>query len=225
MELDDLKGKWAEYDRKLDTSIRLNAAVLRASGLDRAGSALAGLSRALVFEIVANAVVVVLLGSFIGSNLGQARFLVPAAILDVFALALIQVGIRQWVALRAIDWSAPVVAIQKRLESLRIGRIRTTKWVLLLSPLLWTPLLVVSQRAFFGVDAFAVLDATWLAANVLFSVVFILVVMWVSGRHADQWRNSPLVRRLMDDVAGRSLTRARGFLEAVARFDGDERTA
>jgi hypothetical protein len=38
MELDALKEKWAEYDRKLDVSIRLNRQLLMAVNMNRVRS-------------------------------------------------------------------------------------------------------------------------------------------------------------------------------------------
>ncbi|HVR41572.1 MAG TPA: hypothetical protein VMU84_20925, partial [Thermoanaerobaculia bacterium] len=203
MELDELKHRWAEYDRKLDASIRLNTALLRESTLHKAGSALNRLSLLLAIELVINFALVLLLGSFIGDHLGELRFVVPAAFLHVCTLALIATAIQQLVTLRTLDFDAPVIEIQKKLESLRVKRIQITKWVLLLAPLLWTPLVIVSLKMLFDFDAYAL--QTWLIANLLFGVAVIPLMLLVSKRYADRFRGSPVMRRLMDDIAGRNL--------------------
>jgi hypothetical protein len=219
MELDDLKQKWVEYDAKLDKSLRLNARLLRESGLGRVEAALKPLSRSIVVEGTLNLAAVFLLGSFLGNHVAEPRFAVPAALLLACAIAIMSTGIRQWLALRTIDYGAPVVAIQKRLAALRIGRIRTTKWILIGSPLLWTPLLIVSVKALTGLDPYAFLNARFLAGNLLFGLAFLFGMLWLSKRQGGRWNQSPAVRRLMDDIAGRSLVTATGALDEIERFE------
>lgn len=219
MDLQDLKDRWAEYDRKLDTSLRLNTRILREVNLSRVDSSLKRLSRLIIFELLASLGVAVALGMFIASHIQETRFLVPAAALDLCALALVIASIRQLAALHGLDYSAPVVAIQKQLEALRIERIRATKWTLLLSPLLWTPLMIVAIEAMFGVDVYLFLDGAWLAANLLFGLAFIPLMLWAARHFATRWKGSPLLQSLMDDLAGRSLVVATGFLSELSRFE------
>ncbi len=219
MDLQEMKDRWADYDRKLEASLRLNTRVLREINLGRVDSSLKRLSRLLVFELLADLAAVVILGMFIAGHAGEMRFLAPALVLGVCAVAFVMKSIRQLVALHGLDYSAPVVVIQKQLEALRIERIRATKWVLLLSPLLWTPLLIVALEGLFGVDAYLFLDGTWLATNLLFGLAFIPLMLWTARRFAGRWQGSPLVQRLMDDLAGRSLVEAAGFLGVLSRFE------
>ena len=219
MELQDLQDRWAVYDRKLEASLRLNTTLLRRTGLNQVESSLQPLSRSIVFELLGSLGVVVLLGMFLADHFTEVRFLAPAVALDLFALYLVIASVRQLVALDRMDYSAPIVALQKQLEQLRIDRIRTTKWTLVLSPLLWTPLLIVSLEGVFGLDAYRLLDGTWLAANLLFGVVFLAVMVWAARRLGDRFKGSPFVQRLLDDVAGRSLSAAAGFLKARAQFE------
>lgn len=219
MELDDLKQKWAEQDAKLEKSIRLNTRLLRESGMTRVGKALAPLSPGIAVEGVLSVAVVLLLGSFLGDHIAQPRLAAPAALLLVCAIAILNASIRQWVTLRSIDYGAPVVAIQKRLASLRIGRIRTTKWILLVSPLLWTPMLIVGFHALTGLDPYAFMDGKWLVGNLLFGLAFLAGMLWLSKQMSGRLAQSTAVRRLLDDVAGRSLVAANGALEAIERFE------
>ncbi len=222
MDLQEMKDRWTEYDRKLDTSLRLNTRILREINLSRVDSALKRLTRLIVFELLMDLGAVVALGMFIASHVGEMRFLAPAVLLDVCAVGFVIASIRQLVALYSLDYSAPVVAIQKQIQTLRIERIRITKWVFLLSPLLWTPLLIVALEGLFGLDSYLFLDGTWLAANLLFGLAFLLLMVWISRRYTDRWQRSPLMQRLMDDIAGRSLTVAAGFLGTLSRFEEEE---
>lgn len=224
MALQEVKDLWADYDRKLDRSIRLNTRLLRQSALDRADSSLRWLSRAILVEVLFNLAVVIALGVFIGSHLTELRFLVPAAVLDLAALLLIATGVRQLVALAAIDYGQPVVAIQKQLAELRIQRIRTSKWTLLTSPLLWTPFMIVALEALLGFDVY-LLGAPYLLANLLVGGAVIPLVLWIANRHAGRLQGSPLMRSILDDLAGRNLVKATAFLDSLDRFEREEAAA
>ncbi len=87
MELDELKVKWAEHDRKLDESIRLNRQLLRDSYTRRAKFALWRLAAMLAAGSIFMLVVIVSLGRFIAQNWSMPRFAGPAVVLDLLAIA------------------------------------------------------------------------------------------------------------------------------------------
>lgn len=225
MDLDDLKDQWNEYDRKLDASLRLNTRLLGESGLNKAESALKRLSRFIVVSLLVNVLALVSLGMFTASHVSEVHFFVPAVVLHIFTILLIVSSIHQLVALRSIDYGAPIVAIQKMAEGLRIQRIRTTKWTLFVAPLLWTPLLIVIMKGLFGLNAYVVPGPKWLAMNLLFGLAFIPLMVWMSRRFADRMHRSPFVQRLMNDIAGRNLSAATSFLNSVSRFEEDEESS
>ncbi len=225
MELQELKAQWDVYDRKLDAIVRRDASRWRAEHLEKADSSLRRLSRSITVELAITAIGVLLLGSFIGDHFGKARFALPAILLHVFAIGLLISGGRQLYAVRTLDFAEPIVEIQKRLEQFRILRIRTTKWVFLLCPLLWAPFLIVALKGVLGVDAYAAFDSAWIAVNLALGVVVTLALIGISRRYADRFARSPFFQRLMDDIAGRSLSEAEAFMEALSRFEKEERAA
>ena len=80
--------------------------------------------------------------------------MIPALVLQVVAVAHVVVAVHQLASLHRLDFGGPVVAIQKGLEILRVWRIRLLKWSLLLGPLLWLPLLIVTLEAVLGADTY-----------------------------------------------------------------------
>ena len=68
MELDELKEKWEEYDRKLEVNLRLNRRLLRDSYTARARFALWRLAGMLALGSIAILAVIVALGRFIAAN-------------------------------------------------------------------------------------------------------------------------------------------------------------
>lgn len=221
MELDDMKRRWDDQDRRLDASIRLNTRLLQASVLGKAETSLRGLYRLLWLELLTNLLAAFLLGSFLANHVSEPRFLIPAAVLHLCIIGLLVSGVRQIVALKAIDYSAPIIVIQKRLESLRVERIRAVRLTLLFAPLLWTPLMIVALKGLVGVDAYA-FGAPFLIANLLFGLLLISAAVWISKRHEARMKSSPFVQSVMRTLAGSSLASAAGFVRSIAEFEKDE---
>jgi hypothetical protein len=95
----------------------------------------------------------------------------------------------------------------------------------LLEPLLWILLLIVVLEAFFGVDAYAVLDSGWLLLNLILGLAVIPLAICMSKRYADRLERSPMVQRFMKDIAGHSLSSATRFLAKLKDFEKQERDA
>jgi len=222
MDLDELKVKWAEHDRKLDECIQLNRELLRTAKPNKARFALQRLATGLALEAVLNLAVIVALGSFIYDYREQVRFAFPAIALDLFAIVILNALIRQIVLALQIGYGKPIATIQRQLESLRKLRIRCTQWTLLTAPLAWIPLLIVALRGLCGLDAYHIFGIAWLAANVLFGLAIIPLAIWLSRRFGDRMGRWPIVQRFMRDIAGYNLAAATDYLAALSDFEDEK---
>lgn len=155
MELDELRQKWLEHDRKLEISIRLNRQLLRDTYTRRARFALWRLGTMLAAGSVILLAIVVSLGRFIHENRGMPQFVWPAVTLDVFAIATLACLILQIALALHVDYDQPVAVIQKQLERLRKIRIRYIQGVCLGMTLTWAPIFMVVMKAALGVDVLA----------------------------------------------------------------------
>jgi hypothetical protein len=222
MDLDDLKAKWAEHDRKLDTSIRLNRELLREIKSSKARSALQRLAAGLALEVIIDLAAIMALGAFIYANREQGRFAFPAIALDLFAIVILNAQIRQIVGALQIDYGQPVATIQKQLERLRMLRIRCTQWTLLIAPLTWTPLLIVGLKGFYGLDAYRLFGVAWLTANLLVGLAIIPLAIWFSRRYGNRMGRWPIIQRLLRDLAGYNLAVATDFLATLSEFEDEK---
>jgi len=225
LDLDEMKQRWAEHDRKLDVSIRLNRQLLNATHLNGARSRLHRLAAFLGLEAAIQLAVVVVLGSFIYDNIAQVRFVLPAVALDAFAIAILGAMIRQIVGALQVDYDRPVAAIQKQLAELRVFRIRYVQGIFLMATLAWTPLLIVALKGLLGLDAYRLFGATYLLCNVLAGLAVIPVGLWLSRKFSASMGRSPFIQRLMRDLAGYNLNAATGFLEKLSEFEGENTAA
>jgi hypothetical protein len=220
VDLDEMKQKWAEYDRKLDQSIRLNWELLKAANLNGARTAMQRMTVFLDLEALVWFVIVVALGSFIHDHLSTPQFALPGMAIDLYAIGMLAATIRQIAAARHIDYGQPIVAIQRQVEGLRVWRIRTIKWGVLGGTAMWAPFAIVMFRVLFGIDNYS---AAWLAANVLFGLALIPLLLWVSKRFSDRVGRSPFIQQLMRDIAGHNLCAASEFIATLSEFAEEER--
>lgn len=219
MELDDLKAAWRELDRRLDTGLALNRRVLKELQLDRTRSALRRLTGLVLYDLISGILAALLVGSFLADHFDAVRIAAPASVLHVVILLTIMASVRQLLAIGRIDYSAPVVAIQHQLAELRASRVRTTRWLLLLAPLLWTPLVIVGAQGLFGFDVYRVFGPLWVALNLGFGLAALLLVIWIARRHAERLGGSRILKQLADDIAGRSLAMALSHLDEIVQFE------
>jgi hypothetical protein len=223
MNLEELKLNWAARDQKLDTIIRLNLRLLNAPKLNKTRSAMQRLMAFLVLNLAVNFIVMICLGSFIADHIAAPRFAIPAVALDAFTWLLIISSVRQLILANGIDYSGPVAEIQKKMERLRIHKIKETKWTLVVATLIWTPLLIVALKAFLGLDAYAHLGTAYLFWNVVVGVAVIALAIWVSKKYAARMESSSIMQGLMNTLAGYNLNAATQSLRNLEDFEKEER--
>lgn len=221
MELDDLKAAWHDLDRKLTATQAALSRLQTERTTDRTRTALRPLAWKLGWELLEGVAAAVLMGIYLGHNIDETRFAVPGLILHALAILSIISTVWQMVLLGRIDYSAPVVDIQKRLAELRAVRCRAWFWVLVLSPLLWVLLLVVAVRGVFGGDVYAACGVPFVLWNVVFGLVFsvavwVVAMVWAAKMPVSAWREW-----LRDGLGGTSLTRAKTHLREAAAFVGE----
>lgn len=210
MELDELREKWAEHDRKLDVSIRLNRQLLREMYTRRAKFALWRLAAMLAAGSLFMLAVIVSLGRFIALNWSTPRFSLPAIFLDLVAIAALAGLVAQIVLAMTIDYNQPVAEIQKRLETLRKFRIRYTQAIILTATLTWTPFFSVVMGGVLG------LGIRWILINVAFGLAAPALVIWVFQKFAPT-----MSQKFLKELAGYNLKAASGFLTTLAEFEKD----
>jgi hypothetical protein len=217
MDLDDWKSLWAAHDRTLEKSLRLNRRLLEESSLGRARTALGSLKRFVVVDLVGNLIWIVALVAF-ASTYAEPRFLVPAVVLALGAVALVRSDVLQLLAAR-IDPGEPIATAQRRLEGLRRLRVTHVRWTLLLAPLAWPPLAIVALKVLFDVDAWVVPGVAWLLANLGFGVAVPVIAWVVSVRYGARLRGSRWVVRMANAISGRSLADAMHALRAIEELE------
>ena len=225
LDLDVLQQQWAERDRKLDVSVRLNRQILREMCIPRARRALWRLGAMLAAGSLFWLTIVVWLGMYIGRYGSALRFLWPGVFLEVLALSalaglIVQIG---WAL--SVKYDQPVARIQKRLETLRMFRLRYVQGICVAMILTWAPILIIVWKVFFGTDAYRLYGVSGIVWNVLigFAPGLACVLLWVSvsRKYGRRIGDSAFSRRFMRDIGGYNLNTAAGFLATLAKFEDE----
>jgi hypothetical protein len=222
MDLDQFKTTWNNYDEKLNASLQLNRKLLREITVNKVDAALRRHSRNVIIELVFDFVLLLWLGSFIGEHLDTWQFALPALVLHIFVILLASPAISQLVLLYSINYAAPILTIQKQVEQLRVLQIRLEKWPLLLAPFLWVPIVIVGAKGLFAINMYTFWEPIQIVVNVLFGLAFI-PVMWLVARYLSQYLPDwAWLQRFRDDLLGRNLVAATGFLQEIKRFERED---
>jgi hypothetical protein len=222
MDLDELKEKWIDYDRKLDESLRLNRQLLKTMKMSRVRSALHRMAVLSALESVLWFAAIVALGSFIYRHITLMRFALPAAILDLYVIANFAVLIAQIASALQIDYDRPISIIQKQIEALHVLCTRYIQLSVLGGFIVWMPLVIVLFKGFFGVDIYRLFNTTWIVANVLFGLAPIAFAIWLSKKLSKKASRHPRLQKFMRDLAGYNINAARDFIATLSEFDEKE---
>lgn len=219
MELDDLKTLWAAHDEKLDRSLRLNERLLRETLLGRARPALSRYVRWAAAGLAVDAVLVVLLGSFMVQHVAEPLYLAAALVLLAFVVGMAVLGVLRLELMGRIDYGGSVTEIQRTLANVARVEYRTMKWVLLSSILIWVPGLLVLVKGLFGVDLFQHVSAAWIASNLALGAAAIVVGQWLARTYVERPGVAPWARRIMEHASDRKLREVTESLTELSRFE------
>ncbi|MCG8468240.1 MAG: hypothetical protein MJB57_08515 [Gemmatimonadetes bacterium] len=216
MEFDVLQDLWRDLGGK--AGAKFERRLLDGLGADHVRSNMTRLELGLWLELIASLGVCFLTGGYLFENFGTLRYAIPGLALHGAVLTMVVLSARQLYAVSRVDYSEPVVVIQRRLAELRVSRVRSEGAMLIAAPLLWTPLAIVGAHGVFGLDLYAAFGAPWIVVNFGLGVAVLLLAIWLSRRYGERARESALARRVADGLAGRSLVEAQRLFTDVDEF-------
>jgi hypothetical protein len=214
MELDDLKAAWKTLEQRLEAQGALNLHMYKEGKLDRLRRGLRPLVWGQAIQIVIGVLVAVYGGSFWVDHRDVPHLLIAGLIVHVAGMSMIALGALMEAMIARIDYSAPVLTIQRQLAQLRKVYVRGGLAIGLPWWLLWVPFLMV-LIGYAGVDLYLHAPSViWIGTAI---GVAGLLATWAFVRWAD---NRPrFAGRLEHSAAGGSITRAQACLDEIARFE------
>ena len=214
-ELDDLKTAWQSVNRNLERQHTLALHQFKESKLSRFRSALRPLATGQMIQLICGAILAGLSAQFWMTHLSTYHLMMYGILLHGYGIMLAGFAVRDLILMRGIDYGAPVVALRKQVEALRLSRLRAGMWFGIAGCFIWLPLMLM---IFFwlGVDVWSAKPqvVAWLVLNSFVSVVLAGAVLY-SFRHGQ----NKLAQYLRESSVGRSVSRATAALDEIARFE------
>lgn len=218
MELDDLKTTWNSLDTRMNRIEALALHDFKERRFDKVRAVLRWIGVGQAIQILIWGLVVATVGPFWIEHRATTHLLLFGLSLHLYGIITICASVVQLVLIARIDYSNPVLRIQRQLTQLRRLRIATTVCLSLPWWVLWLIATLVGAQWLFGIDLYA-LAPDW--ANVTLLVGALAMVL--SAGLAWRWTKNPptsgFFKNLVDDMAGCGFSRATRQLEDLARFE------
>jgi hypothetical protein len=218
MELDELKQAWQSLDRQLEKQNALNLHLFMESKLAKMKSGLRPLVFGQAVLLAVGVLMTVVFAPLWVRNLDTPHLVVYGLSLHVYSVMIIASAARNLIMIGKIDYSAPVLEIQKQLAELRSWQLRSGFWFALIGCFIWTPMLM-GVFYWLGADIWVHKPAFvyWCLASSFVAVA----LTWGLIRFSQRPGQEKLRKAIYDSAAGRSLTRAQAALDEIARFEQD----
>lgn len=217
MELDEFKQAWQTLNHRLGQQHSLDLLDLRERKLDKTRGSLRPLFWGQVAQIMLFGVpMLVLVAMLWASEPRSAPVIIAGIVLNVYAIVTtIAAGVVLG-QLSRIDYSAPVIEIQKQLLRLRTLYVRSGMIAGLPWWFLWVVILMMLS-GLAGVDLLANAPAlVW--GGLAVGVIGLLATLWFH-RWSRRPQRAQFGKRLDASLSGYSLRNAQAQLEELARFE------
>jgi hypothetical protein len=219
MELDELKATWQALDRRLEQNNRINLELFKEKKLEKARTSLRPLFWGQLVQMLFIGLPFVLLAGCLWAGLESRPslpLLLAGIFVHVYGVATIALAGCTMGLIRTIDYSAPVLAIQKQLAKLRRfyiinGMIAGLPWWLM-----WVPVLMV-LCGLVGVDLYAKgPSVVWIGLGI--GIAGLLATWWFH-RWSRSAKRPKLAKAMEDSVTGGSLRKAGRILSELEQFE------
>ena len=217
MELDDMKAAWQALDHRLDAQAALNLHMFKEGKLDRLRRGLRPLAWGQAIQIVMGVLIAVWGGGFWVDHREVPHLLIAGMIVHAAGISMIALGAVMQALIARIDYSAPVLTIQRQLAQLRKVYVRGGLAIGLPWWVLWVPFAIVFLKTEFGADLFVnAPGVVWInvATGFVGMLLSLLFILWAAKRPR-------LAKRMEHGAAGGSINRAQAHLNDIAHFESE----
>ena len=216
--IDDLRTAWQALDRKLERQHALALYQFKDTKLAKLRGGFRPLVTGQIIQTTLGLMLAFFAGSFWFDHIGTLHLMIYGLSLHAFGVMMMVFGIRDLALIHAIDYDAPVLAIQKQLAALRAWRLRAGIWFTVAGCLIWVPLIFVLFYLI-GADVWVHQRAIvyWNVASSFFCLGIAYGIVWWSRRPGQE----RLAKHLKDSSAGKCVTRAHEMLAEIERFERD----
>ncbi len=217
-ELDDLKSTWQTLNRNLERQHALAFHQFRENKLTRFRSGFRALVTGQIIQIICGGLLALLGGSFWVDHLGVAHLMIYGISLHLYGVMMIIFAARDLFLIRQMDYSAPVLVLQKQIAALRAWHLRTGLWFGIAGCFIWIPAMLM---IFYGLGADVWRHnpdvVGWFVLSGVVCLGVLLGIVFWSRRPGKE----SLASNLEASAGGRSVRRAQALLDEIERFESE----
>lgn len=197
MELHELANIWNGSDNKMENTVKINKTLFMEASINRIKTELSPIRRNSFFEIIVNLLFLFLMMKFSVSNLSEIKFMIPGLILIVFTCYNFIFSIKKLFLIYGIDTQTPVLLTQKKLEMLKLMKIKEIHMLYIFIPLLSPTFLIVGAKVFINLDLYQFIN--WLIAQTVASILIAVVIVFVLKKFPD--KNLDKTLQFLNEIA------------------------
>ena len=216
MELDEMKLAWQSLDRRLEEHLALNKKALLQEKRSKASGKLRPLVWGQGMQMIIGSIMALMAAGFWSATRDIPHLFYAGLSLNIYGVLLIIFGGIMQGFMSRLDYSAPVIEIQKQLAQVRSLYVRAGSLLGLVWWLLWIPLTMVTFAWAFGFDIYAkgppMMILSWWIIGFTGLLATVGFMAWASKR-------PDLSKKMEASAAGKSLNNAVTFLDEIAEFE------
>jgi hypothetical protein len=218
MELDEMKLAWQALNQRLEQQQALNLQLFRDHRLDKSQRKLRPLWWGQLLQIAGGVLVMITFAPFWVEHRDSLHLMLCGLMLHAYGLMLVLTAARNLHLQSELDYTAPVVEIQRRLAALKAWRLREALLYGVTGCFIWIPLLLVGFE-YLGADLWV--DAPLVVWGNIASGVACLGLLYGILRWSQRPGWERLRKALINSSIGRSVLNTQAMLDELARFEKD----
>lgn len=173
-----------------------------------------------IIELSFTTTVLLFLGSFLYSNCYNLSLAISAAIL-MFFLIIQNIGIiRQLFLISKFDYAQSVAENQAILASLQTYIVTFLGLAILQFPFFLAHI-IIGFKVLFDIDIWAEGNRNWLCANLILSVIFLPISIWVYRQISVENLGREWVKSIIESAGGKKVFEAMEFLGEIEKFKNE----
>ena len=221
METNELKDLWNKYDAKLEQNWSLNLKLIKEMNLQKTKYSMNTLTFLTSISLLFQFVVAHYLINFIIENHHEITLTMPAYIATVLTYIALIWNFYQIGLLITIRYDQPIVSIQKKIEHLKIQKLRYNKFIFYSS----YPYVLLMIVTVLHLDLAYLPISTWLIPNLILAVVWFPFCYWLIKKYNSNnlkskfWKSLSRDSTLTLDSVSKSLNKSLDFLKEIRKFE------
>ena len=215
MEQQEMLTAWKELQTRVETLSARQAATQSQFNESLMKSKINRTKWSPVGDLAMASIATVVIGSFVADNikalLEAPITALPAIILFVCSILLINVSVRQLILASGLDYSKSIVETQVQLAKLRKLRVRSTQWTFICALPFWVLFPILLGQILISPKIMMALNPAWVVGNIIVGLVLALGVNWIL-------KKSRFALTLDRAIAGKDILEAQAFLKDIGEF-------